>query len=58
MNPCLLQVPLFASVGNAFLRHLTLKIRPSIFLPGDFIVHKGDVGLGMFFIYHGKVSFN
>ena len=56
MNPCLLQVPLFTSVGNAFLRHLTLKIRPSIFLPGDFIVHKGDVGLGMFFIYHGKVS--
>ena len=43
-------------MSDAFLRHLTLKIRPSIFLPGEFIVHKGDVGLGMFFLYHGKVS--
>ena len=51
----MLQVPLFASVGDAFLRHLTLKIRPSMFLPGEFIVHKGDVGLGMFFLYHGTV---
>ena len=51
-----MQVPLFASVSDAFLRHLTLKIRPSMFLPGEFIVHKGDVGLGMFFLYHGKVS--
>ena len=42
-------------MSDAFLRHLTLKIRPSMFLPGDFIVHKGDVGLGLFFLYHGKV---
>ena len=50
------QVPIFAAVDAAFLRHLTLMIKPCLFLPGEFIVHKGDMGLGMFFLYHGTVS--
>ena len=31
-------------------------IKPCIFLPNEYIVHKGDIGHGMYFIYHGKVS--
>lgn len=31
-------------------------MKPCIFLPGEYIVHKGDMGLGMFFLYHGTVS--
>ena len=27
-----------------------------MFLPGELIVHKGDLGLGIFFVYHGEVS--
>ncbi len=50
-----LQVPIFADVDDAFLRHLTLVIKPCIFLPGEYIVHRGDVGLGMFLLYHGQV---
>ncbi len=48
-------MPIFSSVDAAFLRHLTLMIKPCLFLPGEIIVHKGDVGLGMFFLYHGTV---
>ena len=49
------QVPIFSSVNLAFLRHLTLKIKPCLFLPKEYIVHKGDIGQGIFFIYHGTV---
>ena len=31
-------------------------IKPCLFLPKEYIVHKGDVGLGMFFLYHGTVN--
>ena len=51
-----MQVSIFATADAAFLRHLTLMMKPCIFLPGEYIVHKGDMGLGMFFLYHGTVS--
>lgn len=53
-----IQVPIFASADSAFLRHLTLMIKPCLFLPKEYIVHKGDVGLGMFFLYHGTVNYD
>lgn len=40
----------------AFFRHLALVLKPCLFLPGEFIVHKGDAGYGMFFLYRGEVS--
>ena len=45
------------SVSPAFLRHLTLKIKPCLFLPNEYIVHEGDIGYGIFFIYHGTVKY-
>ena len=51
-----MQEPLFADADDAFLRHLALIIKPCIFLPGEFIVHKGDVGLSMFLLFHGQVQ--
>ena len=53
---CCVQVSIFATADAAFLRHLTLMMKSCIFLPGEYIVHKGDMGLGMFFLYHGTVS--
>ena len=53
--PFSIQVPIFASADSAFLRHLALMIKPCLFLPKEYIVHQGDVGLGMFFLYHGTV---
>ena len=50
------QVSIFATADAAFLRHLALKMKPCLFLPGEYIIHKGDMELGMFFLYHGTVS--
>ena len=52
--PC--QVPVFQDTETAFLRHLSLTAQPLIFLPGEYIVRKGDIGYGLFLIYSGKVS--
>lgn len=50
-----LQVNVFQNVDTAFLRSLSLVLKPRLFLPGEFIVQKGDVGYGMFFVYCGQV---
>lgn len=52
--PC--QVPIFQNSETAFLRHLSLTAQPLIFLPGEYIVRKGDIGYGLFLIRSGKVS--
>ena len=46
---------IFRDADGAFLRHLALAMKPCLFLPGEFIVHRGDVGCGMFFLYRGEV---
>ena len=53
-----LQVTILKGVSEPFLRSLSLTMKPCVFLPGDYIVHKGDIGYGMFFIHHGQVSGN
>lgn len=35
---------------------LILKLNPVIFLPGDFICRKGEVGTEMYIIMHGEVE--
>ena len=51
-----IQVPVFQDCETAFLRHLSLTAKPLIFLPGEYIVRKGDIGYGLFLICSGKVS--
>jgi CRP-like cAMP-binding protein len=41
----------------AFLRQLALALKPCLFLPGEYIIHKGDTDFGMFFLYNGEVRY-
>eukprot|EP00126_Sphaerothecum_destruens_P005464 Sdes_comp18791_c0_seq2m9197 len=53
----ILKVPLFNNVNDpGFLRMLSLMIRPILYLPGDNIVQKGDIGAEMFFLQVGVVQ--
>ena len=49
-------VPLFAGASPEFIRDISLYLRPAVFIPGDYIVRKGDVGRDMYFISRGQVE--
>ncbi|XP_035706955.1 cyclic nucleotide-gated cation channel beta-3 [Folsomia candida] len=49
------KVKLFHHCEVPFLRDLVVKLKSIIFLPGDFICKKGEVGREMFIIQSGKI---
>jgi CRP-like cAMP-binding protein len=46
---------MFAEVNSEnFLRRISVHLKPVIFLPGDFMMSKGEIGDSMFFIAEGR----
>jgi hypothetical protein len=37
------------------MRNLAVRVRPTLFLPGDYILREGDTALGMYCLKRGKV---
>ena len=50
------KVPLFAGVSETFMRQLVLQLEPSVAIPGEPIVRRGEVGHRMYFINKGTVD--
>ena len=49
-------VKLFHGCDPGLLKSLVIRLRPMLFLPGDYICKKGDVGKEMFIITSGAVQ--
>ncbi|KAG0730386.1 Cyclic nucleotide-gated cation channel beta-1 [Chionoecetes opilio] len=51
----LTKVQLFQDCDKALLRDLVLKLQPLLYLPGDFVCKKGEVGKEMYIVQSGQV---
>ncbi len=49
-------VKLFHGCDPGLLKSLVIRLKPMLFLPGDYICKKGDVGKEMFIITQGAVQ--
>lgn len=49
------RVELFKDCDRNLLRDLVLKFRPVLFLPGDYICRKGEIGHEMYIVNKGQV---
>ncbi|MFA6506038.1 MAG: cyclic nucleotide-binding domain-containing protein [Treponemataceae bacterium] len=50
------KVPLFKGAGSALIEEIVTNMRAVVYLPGDYIIKKGELGEDMFFISQGSVN--
>jgi len=50
------KVPFFRDAGENLLRDIVMELRPVVYLPGTFIIKKGETGSFMFIISSGEVD--
>ena len=50
------KVPLFADASEDFLRELVLHLEPGVFLPGQSLMRRGELGHELYFINKGRVD--
>jgi voltage-gated potassium channel len=50
------KVPIFKGASIDLVKDIILKLEPIIFMPGDLIVEKGEIGYEMYFISGGSVD--
>eukprot|EP01135_Chromosphaera_perkinsii_P004900 Nk52_evm5s304 gene=Nk52_evmTU5s304 len=55
-SKCFESVPLFKNSEIAYIRQLSLKIKPHLFMPNEYILHRGDMGREMYFILKGHAE--
>lgn len=48
-------IPLLEGLPRRDLQHLARMLHHRVFDPGEPVFRQGDIGSGMYFIYHGKV---
>lgn len=49
-------VPFFANADPMFITSVVTRLKPEVFLPGDFVIRQGTFGSKMYFIQHGRVD--
>jgi hypothetical protein len=49
-------VPFFATASDQLLKDIALAMHPVVYMPGDIVMEKGEVGRAMFFISRGEVE--
>ena len=50
------KVPIFERASEVFLRELVLHLVPLVFIPGETVVRRGEIGHRIFFINKGTVE--
>jgi len=50
------KVPMFKGAPDDLIRQIVLNLKPMLYIPGDYIFRKGDMGDQMYFISRGKVE--
>jgi len=49
-------VPFFATASEQLLKDVALVMHPAVYMPGDLVFKKGDVGRAMYFISKGEIE--